>query len=94
MGVGLPSVDFMAVLVIIATSHKPPAQQTAALATFILLGSLLLMAPLFGYLFAPANTLQRIEAFAAWVRARSQIEYAALLGVAGAILVGVGLTRL
>lgn len=94
MGVGLPSVDFMAVLVIIATSHKPPAHQTAALVTFILLGSVLLMAPLVGYLFAPAKTLQRIEVFAAWVRSRSQIEYSALLGVAGAILIGVGLTRL
>ncbi len=94
MGVGLPSVDFMAVLVIIATSHKPPLEQAAALVTFVVIGGAVVMAPLVSYLFAPKRTLARIEKFAAWTRSRSQIEYAAVLAVAGAILVGVGYTRL
>lgn len=94
MGVGLPSVDFMAVLVIIATSHKPPLEQTAALLTFVFIGGFVVMAPLVSYLFAPARTLAHIERFAAWTRSRSQIEYAAVLAVAGAILVGVGYARI
>lgn len=94
MGVGLPSVDFMAVLVIIATSHKPPLEQMAALLTFVFVGGFVVLAPLIGYLFAPAKMLQHIEKFAAWTRARSQIEYGALLAFAGVILIGIGLSRL
>lgn len=94
MAVGLPSVDFMAVLVIIATSHKSPLEQTAALVTFIFVGGFVILAPLTVYLFAPAKTLQRIEQFAAWSRSRSQLEYAGLLAVAGVILIGIGWSRL
>lgn len=94
MGVGLPSVDFMAVLVIIATSHKPPLEQTAALLTFVFLGGFVVLAPLITYLFAPARTLERIDQFATWTKSRSQIEYAIVLAIAGAILVGVGYGRL
>ncbi|MGI9161825.1 MAG: GAP family protein [Mycobacterium sp.] len=94
MGVGLPSVDFLAVLVIIATSHKPPAEQTAALLIFLLIGGFVITAPLIGYLFAPAKTLQRIEQFAAWSRSRSQIEYAGVLAFVGVVLVTVGWIRL
>lgn len=94
MAVGLPSVDFMAVLVIIATSHTSPLEQTAALVTFIFLGGFVLLAPLTVYLFAPAKTLRFIAKFAAWSRSRSQLEYAALLALAGVILVGIGWSRL
>ena len=94
MGVGLPSVDFLAVLVIIATSQKPPLEQTAALFTFVFVGGFVVMAPLVSYLFAPARTMARIEQFAAWTKSRSQIEYAAVLAIAGVILVGVGYSRL
>ena len=94
MGVGLPSVDYLAVLVIIATSQKPPAEQIAALLIFLLIGGFVITAPLIGYLFAPAKTLQRIEQFAAWSRSRSQIEYAGVLAFVGVVLVTVGWIRL
>lgn len=94
MGVGLPSVDFMAVLVIIGTSHKPPLEQTAALVTFIIIGGLVILPVFIGYLFAPAKTLQYIERFAAWTRSRSQLEYSALVAFVGAVLVAVGWSRL
>lgn len=94
MGVGLPSVDFLAVLVIIATSHKSALEQTAALVIFCLIGGFTVMAPLLSYLFAPAKTLRRIEQFAMWSRSRSQVEYAALLAMAGVILIGIGWSRL
>lgn len=94
MGVGLPSVDYLAVLVIIATSHKPPMEQAAALLTFLVIGGLVVMAPLIGYLFAPAKTLERIEQFAAWTRSRTQIEYAGILALVGVVLITMGWFRL
>lgn len=94
MGVGLPSVDFMAVLVIIGTSHKSPLEQTAALVTFILVGGLIALPIFIGYLLAPERTLQYIERFAAWTRSRSQLEYSALIAFVGAVLVSVGWSRL
>lgn len=90
MGVGLPSVDYLAVLVIIATSHKPAIEQSAALVAFLIVGGLLVTAPLIGYLFSPDATLRRIDRFAAWTRSRSQVEYAGILALAGLILIGVG----
>ena len=52
------------------------------------------MLPLITYLFAPERTLARIDRFAAWAKTRSQIEYGAVLAIAGAILVVVGFSRL
>lgn len=73
VGVGLPSVDYIAVLIIIGTSQKSQPEQAAALVTFVALGSLVVIAPLVGYLAAPAKTLDVIERFATWTRSRSQL---------------------
>ena len=94
LGVGLPSVDYLAVLIIIGTSQQPPSQQAAALVAFVLLGSLVVLAPLIGYLLAPAQTLRRIERFAVWTRSRSLIEYAGLLTLIGLLLIGLGIAHL
>lgn len=94
VGVGLPSVDYLAVLIIIGTSQRSQPEQAAALLTFVLLGSLVVMIPLIGYLIAPAKTLDVIERFAAWTRSRSQIEYAGLLALIGFLLVGLGIAHL
>lgn len=94
VGVGLPSVDYLAVLMIIATSGAAPSQQAAVLVTAGIVGSLIIIAPLIGYLVAPAKTLDAIARFGAWTRSRSQYEYAALLAFAGAMLVGIGVSHL
>lgn len=94
VGVGLPSVDYLAVLMIIATSGASQTQQAAVLVTSVFVGSLVIIAPLVGYLIAPAKTLDLIARFGAWTRSRSQFEYAALLALAGFMLVGVGYSRL
>ncbi|HPX37633.1 MAG TPA: GAP family protein [Mycobacterium sp.] len=94
VGVGLPSVDYLAVLMIIATSGAAPTQQAAVLVTAGIVGSLIIIAPLIGYLVAPAKTLDAIARFGAWTRSRSQYEYAALLAFAGAMLVGIGVSHL
>ena len=67
---GLPSVDYLAVLVVIATSKAAPAEQAAALITFTVVGSLVIIAPLIGYLVAPARTLDLVNRFGAWTRSR------------------------
>lgn len=94
IGTGLPSVDYLAVLVIIGTSRTSPMEQLAALVTFVLMGSLVMMAPLIGYLIAPAKTLELIDRFAAWTKSRSQLEYAGLLALIGCVLIGLGVTHL
>lgn len=93
-GVGLPSVDYLAVLMIIATSGASHAQQAAVLVASAFVGSLVIIAPLIGYLIAPAKTLDTIARFGEWTRSRSQFEYAALLAFAGAMLIGIGWSHL
>lgn len=94
MSVGIPSVDYLAVLAIIATSRTSPGEQAAALVTFVLLGSLLVMTPLVGYLISPARTLELLDRFALWTRSRTQIEYAVLLALIGGLVVGIGISHL
>lgn len=91
---GLPSPDYLAMLVVIATAKVPPAQQAAALVLFNIVGSLVVITPLVGYLLAPAKTLDLVNRFGAWTRSRSRIEYAILLGLVGALLIGLGWSHL
>ena len=85
---GLPSVDYMAVLVVIATAKVPPAEQAAALVAFNLIGSLVVITPLVGYLIAPARTMDLVNRLGAWTKSRSRIEYAVLLAFVGCLLIG------
>lgn len=94
VGAGLPSVDYLAVLLVIGTSGAGPTEQAAALVTVILLSSLVIMVPLVGYLVAPAKTLVLIDRFGAWTRSRSGIEYAMLLALIGILLIGLGWSHL
>jgi hypothetical protein len=88
IGSGLPSVDYLAVLAIIATADTTPSQKAAALITFVLMGSLLILAVLLGFLMAPYKTLDVLDRLGFWIRSRSQIEYAGLLAVVGCLLIG------
>jgi len=92
-GTGLPSVDYLAVLLIIATSGKPPVVQTAALITCVTVSSLVILGPLVSYLLAPAKTLAAIDRFNAWTRSRSTLEYAGLLALIGCLLIGLGISH-
>jgi len=94
VGVGLPSVDYIAVLIIIATSGTPRVEQAAALLVFTLIGSLVVMAPLISYLLAPTKTLDVLTRFGTWIRSRSRIEYAGLLALIGLLLIGLGWNHL
>jgi len=94
VGVGLPSVDYLAVLIIIATSGTPRIEQAGALLAFTLIGSLVVIAPLISYVIAPAKTLAVLVRFGIWVRSRSRIEYAGLLGLIGFLFIGLGWSHL
>ena len=87
LGVGLPSADYLAVLVVIANSRQPPEQQALVLVMFVLTGSLVIMVPLLGLWIAPTKALKVIDRFRTWIQSRSIIEYAALLAILGCLLI-------
>jgi len=90
VGSGLPSVDYLALLVIIATSQAAPAQKVGALVAFLLIGNLVVLIPIVGYLVAPERTGDLVNRLGSWTRSRSGMEYAALLAFVGVLLIGLG----
>jgi hypothetical protein len=92
--IALPSVDFLAVLAVILASGAGAATQVAALVLFQVVAFTLVEVPLLAYLVAPQRTLAAMTSLNEWLRARRRREVAALLGVVGVILVGVGLATL
>ena len=94
VGVGLPSVDYLALLVVIATSKTSPAEQATALIVFLFIGNAVVTVPLISYLLRPKQTLKVLDRFGAWIRSRSRIEYAALLAAIGVLFIGLGWSHL
>jgi hypothetical protein len=94
VGIALPSVDFVALLLLIASSGEPPKIQVAALFTFLTVANTILLIPMFGYVFAKERTVRILENLRSWVLARSRRDYAVLLGIAGTLMLTVGLNRL
>ena len=94
VALGLPSIDYLALLIVIATSNAAPLEQAFALIAFLIIGSSVVMAPVVGYLLAPARTLELLGRFGAWSRSRSLIEYAALLAVIGCLFIAMGSSRI
>lgn len=91
---GLPNVDYLALLVVIATAGAGPPEQAAALIAFIVVANLNILVPVVSYTVAPAKTLETLERFTNWTRSRSDIEYAAFTFIVGCILVGLGMNNL
>lgn len=87
VGVGLPSADYLAVLVSIAASDLLPMQQLFTLIAFVLTGSLVIVVPLVGLLFSPVKTIVLFERFRSWLYAQSPLKYAVLLAAVGCLLV-------
>lgn len=94
MGIGLPSVDFLAVLVVIASAGAAGPAQFGALLMFLVVGNACLAVPLVAYLLAPEPTARWIDRFQAWVRARSRREFAAVVFAVGLIQIVLGLSRI
>jgi Sap, sulfolipid-1-addressing protein len=94
MSAALPSVDYMALLVLIAASGATPVTQAGALLTFIVVANTLAAIPLGSYLIAPAKTGALLGRFHHWIRARRRRDFAALLAMAGCIVLALGITGL
>ena len=94
VGIALPSVDFVALLLLIAASGESLEVQTTALFTFLIVANTILLIPMIGYVAAKEKTIRILENLRTWVLARSRRDYAVLLAIAGALMITVGLNRL
>ena len=94
VGIALPSVDFVALLLLIAASGESLEVQTTALFTFLIVANTILLIPMIGYVAAKEKTIRILENLRTWVLARSRRDYAVLLAIAGALMITVGLKRL
>jgi hypothetical protein len=90
--IAIPSIDYLALLVLIATSGAGPWTQTAMLFTFITVANTVVGVPLLSFLISPVATRIRLEALRRWVAARRRRDVALVLLVAGVVLVVLGIT--
>ena len=94
LGTGLPSVDSLAALVVIASSGAPPLAQACALVMFLVIANIIVVVPIATYLIAPQRDRARIETFQTWIRGRSRHQFAALLAAAGLLQIVIGFSRI
>lgn len=94
LGISLPSVDYLALLLLIAASGEPAHVKTAALFTFLVVANAILAIPIVSYVFAKDRTIRALERLRSWILARSRRDYALLLGIAGTLMIAVGLRHL
>jgi hypothetical protein len=91
LGVAVPSVDYMALLVLIAASGVAPMVQVGALLTFVVVGDIVVAIPLLCSLVAPERTRAVLHRLQNWVRARTRRDFAVLLTVVGVLMIAVGM---
>lgn len=94
LGISLPSVDYVALLLLIAASGETPKVQVAALFTFLTVANAILLVPIISYAIARQRTLRILENLRSWVLARTRRDYAVLLVIVGALMIAVGLSHL
>ena len=90
IGSGLPSVEVLAVIALIATSGTRALEQAAVFVAFVLTGNLVVLAPLAGFLVAPDRTRRAFDRFGIWVRSGGPFMHAGLLAALGCLLIGIG----
>ena len=94
LGIALPSVDYLAALVVIMASGAAAATQVGALLTFNVVAFALVEIPLLAYLVAPDGTRVLMAGLHDWIRARDRRGVAALLAGVGCVLLVVGIVGL
>jgi len=94
VGIGAPSLEYIAALVVIAASGADKLEEIVALLTFLILGNALITVPLVTYIFAPQRTSRWIERFHNWLRNRGRREFAMILAIMGLIQIAIGVVRL
>ena len=90
LGIGLPSIDYLAALALIVASGASAAVQFGALVIFTVVAFALVEIPLLCYLVAPDRTRATLSTLFAWMKAKGHLGVAALLAVVGCMLLGVG----
>lgn len=90
LGTGLPSVDYLAVLLVIGSSGAAAATQIGALVGFLVVGNAVVLFPLLSLLVAPHRTRAWIARFQDWIQTRTRRDFAGLIAVLGALLVVIG----
>ncbi len=90
--IAVPSVDYIALLILIATSGSTLAVQTGALVTFVVVANTVVAVPIASFLLAPEKTRSAIMALRAWIAARSRRDFAVVLAVAGCVMIAVGVS--
>lgn len=94
VGISLPSVDYIALLLLISSSGEPPRVQVTALFTFLIVANTILLIPIISYALAKDRTIRVLERLRTWVLARSRRDYAVLLAIAGTLMIAVGFSNL
>lgn len=94
LGAGLPTVDYLAVLLVIGSSGATPGAQFGALAVFLLVGNTVVWLPLASLLVAPQRTVVWLGRFRDWIATRTRRDFAGLVAVLGAVLVVIGVSGL
>ena len=94
VSIGPPSLEFLAALVVIASSGATKTTEVVALVVFLVVGNALIGIPLITYLFTPANATKWIESFRNWLRTRGRKEFAVILAVMGLVQIAIGAVRL
>lgn len=94
LGIGAPSLEYLAALVVIVSSGASTAVEVAAMLVFLVVGNALITVPLITYLFAPQMTGRWIERFQNWLRTRGRREFAVIMAAMGFLQIGIGLARL
>jgi hypothetical protein len=94
LGIALPSVDYLAVLTLIAASGAAAATQVGALMLFNVAAFGFVEIPLVCYLVAPDRTRAALSALHDWLRSRRRRAVTVLLAVIGCVLLAAGLAGL
>lgn len=94
MGTGLPSIDYFAALVVIASSGASHASQVGALIMLLVVGNIVVLIPLITYVFMPERTSQLVGKFQTWIGSRSRGEFALIVAGVGVLQIVIGLGRL
>jgi hypothetical protein len=94
LGIALPSVDYLAVLALIAASGASASVQVGALLLFNVLAFGFVEIPLLCFLAAPERTRAALSRMQEWLRTRRRRAVATLLTVVGSVLLVAGLVGL
>lgn len=92
MGVStaLPSVEYMALLVVIAASSVSAWAKALTIGGYLLVANIVSAAPLVSYAVAPDRTQSALASFQRWIRARRRRDFALVLAIAGIVLIALG----